>query len=226
MEAKVFQEEQALQTFNAAEDKLAESKSWYKAKRQPEALEQWQEAMDSLQELPESTLAARMAQRKLLAYQRDFQSLDQAQKQPPATDGLSLQAAQQYAQAASQAVQNPPHPPEVWQAAAQQWESAIDALDQVSRDEPGYVQAQSLKAKYQGNLNTIKIRAKQEEEAQQSLEKAQALYSDLLATGTENANQSRAQAQRILNALQDIPAGTTATAKVPALKSQVQSLLK
>jgi tetratricopeptide (TPR) repeat protein len=226
MEAKVFQEEQALQVSNAAEEKLADSKAWYQDKHQAAALGQWQEAMDSLEELPESTLAARISQRKLKAYQRDFQALSQALDRPPAVSGLSLQAAQQYAQAASLSAQNPPHPPEVWQAAEQQWESAIEALNQVSRDESGYVQAQTLKAQYQGNLGTIKVRAKQEEEARQSLEKAQALYTDLLAEGTQNVNQSRSQAQRILNALQDIPPGTTASGKVPALKSQVQALLK
>jgi hypothetical protein len=227
MEAKLFQEDQAMTTFQSAEDWLTTAKASYLKLKQPTAIGDWQKAIDQLEQLPQSTLAYRLANTKLEAYQRDFKSATSAavgQRQA----NTMLDIAKAYATTASAASQNPPHPSEVWERAAKQWELAIDRLEQVEPGNPSYSEAQILKATYQGALGTIELRFKQEEISRQSLKTAEALYSELLSQQGQSIPKGvlHSTSQKILDVLQDVRSGSTAEAKANDLKKAVLKLLK
>ncbi len=227
MEAKLFQEDQAMTTFQSAEDWLATAKASYLKLHQSTAIGDWQKAIDQLEQLPNSTLAYRLAQTKLEAYQRDFQSAASVAVEKRQANTM-LDTAKAYATTAAAAAQNPPHPAEVWERAAKQWELAIDRLEQVESDNPGYGEAQILKANYQGALGTVTLRLKQEELSRQSLKIAESLYSELLSQQNQSLPKSVAQAksQQILDTLQEVRSGSTAEAKSNNLKKTVLKLLK
>jgi hypothetical protein len=227
MDAKIFQEDQAMTTFQSAEDWLTTAKASYLKLKQPAAIGDWQRAIDQLEQLPQSTLAYRLANTKLEAYQRDFKSATSvALGQRQATTMLDI--AKAYATTASAASQNPPHPSEVWERAAKQWELAIDRLEQVEPGNPGYGEAQILKATYQGSLGTVELRFKQEELSRQSLKIAEALYSELLSQQGQSIPKGvlHSTSQKILDVLQDVRSGSTAEAKANDLKKAVLKLLK
>jgi hypothetical protein len=227
MDAKIFQEDQAMTTFQSAEDWLTTAKASYLKLKQPAAIGDWQRAIDQLEQLPQSTLAYRLANTKLDAYQRDFKSATSvALGQRQANTMLDI--AKAYATTASAASQNPPHPSEVWERAAKQWELAIDRLEQVEPDNPGYGEAQILKATYQGSLGTVELRFKQEELSRQSLKTAEALYSELLSQQGQSIPKGvlHSTSQKILDVLQDVRSGSTAEAKANDLKKAVLKLLK
>lgn len=226
MQAKVFQEEQALQQFNQAEEVVGEAKAWYAKEKQPAAIAQWQKGLDALNELPPPTLAGRLAQAKLLAYERDFAKVDATLAGQTSTN-TALAAAKEYAVLAASSAQNPPHPVEVWQKAEGQWEAAIEQLKQVESKDPGYLEAQKLKAQYENNLGTVQIRLKQEEEATRTHRQAQSLYADLLAQ-QDRANQPYylSKIQNLLTLLDDVKTGTTAYAEAQTMFKQVNTLFK
>lgn len=227
MEAKIFQEEQALTSLQSAEEWLSTAKASYQTSNKPAAIADWQKAIDQLEQLPEGALARRLARTKLNAYQRDFQVAAATTSSYRQSNTL-LDIAKAYANTAAMAAQNPPHPAEVWVRAEKQWTLAIDQLDQVASDNPGYAEAQLLKATYQNSLGTIEFRLKQEELSQQGLKNAEQLYIDLLENQGQSRHpgQLRAKCQQILDALQEVRTGTTAESKARAIKASTLTVLK
>lgn len=168
MEAKVFQEQNAQTLLTEGTAAVDTAKAAYQeavsAQEKSQALAAWQAGMDKLNEIPPETLAGRSAQTKLQAYNRDYQQVAGVTAGNALTSN-SVQAAESFAQQAIQVGLNPPHTPEIWQQAAGLWQSAIQRLEQVQRNDPDYIYAQDLLAQYQKNLGDIQVRLKREQDA-------------------------------------------------------------
>lgn len=221
MEAKVFQEEQALEQLKVAETSLGAAQALFAAiPDKQEAVAQWRAALDQLEQVPDNTLAGRLAAGKWAAYSREFEGVAGTVAGETRT-GLRVDVAQEYAQQAIATAQNPPHSIFVWRKAAGQWKDAIAQLAEVPPEDPGYRTAQQRLAQYKSSLGDVEIRLAQEEAAQTRLELAQQGYHRLLAR-SDSADYQRSQLQGILDQLQQIPPGTTAYATATPLRLSVQ----
>lgn len=126
------------------------------------------------------------------------------------------------AKTASQKGQVPAQPIAEWQAGQAQWETAIAQLEAVPPDSPLHTLAQQRLTAYRGNLAFVNQRISLEQEAQKRL--ATARKTAELATARQNVAQTlpdwqQAQStwQVAINALQQIPNGTTAHAEAQQL---------
>ncbi|MCW6035936.1 hypothetical protein K4A83_06570 [Spirulina subsalsa FACHB-351] len=227
MEAKVFQETNALQQLEQAEQAIQESKLDYQKAANPteqqNAVLSWRAAIDQLTQLPPDTLAGRNAQQKLHAYQRDLQEVAGSLTSNERSSTL-VTVAKQFAWHAAQSSQNPPHPASKWQQIEQSWERAIEELQKVPPEESqGYLQAQTLIAQYTQNLGEIRLRREAEEQANAALTKAQEGIERVIAgipANPEHMDRSlvAAQLQGILNELDRVQAGTTSHEKAKELE--------
>jgi hypothetical protein len=79
MDAKLFQEKNAQTRFEQAEQRLAEAiqiiDSGVQGDDRARALAEWRSAIDVLAQLPQTTLAGRLAQNKINALERDFRAI-------------------------------------------------------------------------------------------------------------------------------------------------------
>lgn len=228
MEAKVFQQKNAQVELERGEKALAAAKQQYQ-KAQTEgdretAIASWQAAIDRLAQVPPQTLAGETTQTKLAAVKRDFEQVAGLVAGSGRT-GTLISAAQQFAIAAEQAAQNSPHTASEWEEIATLWEQASDRLQQVSLDDPGYIEAQKLLAKYQSNLGSARTQLQAEQESVAALEQAKDRIPTLLAS-KENQNQVTAQLQDIINQLEKVKSGTTAYAQSQQLLESAQNKLK
>lgn len=227
MEAKVFQEEQALTQLKNAEVSLSNAQALFaEVPNKEEAIANWQIALDQLEQVPDQTLAGRLAMNKQAAYSRDFQAISGNIAGENRTS-LMVDVAKEYAQQAVTTALNPPHSVLVWQKAEGQWEDAIEHLAKVPAEDPGYREAQQLMAQYKSNLGDVVIRLEQEAASQKLLDKAQKDYQTLLGN-SGSTDRQRSQLQSILDQLQKIQPGTTVQAASEplrlSLKEQVQRL--
>ncbi|NJM56527.1 MAG: hypothetical protein HC857_02420 [Synechococcales cyanobacterium RU_4_20] len=227
MEAKVFQEEQALGKLDTATESLANAKSLYATvPNQVEAIALWQSAVDSLTQIPPETLAGRLAQTQLIAEQRDFGHMANTAA-GSAESRKMLQAARNHAKLAVETAQNPPHLVEVWEKSVGQWRAAIAELETISRENPSYLDAQALKAQYQDQLGDIQIRLQQEQRSTQAFDQAQSEYVNLVASsdptrpGGADRAAYRAKLQRIFDLLSKVQNGTTAYPKAQAMQKEL-----
>ncbi|MBE9181652.1 hypothetical protein IQ268_24105 [Oculatella sp. LEGE 06141] len=230
MEAKIFQEKNAQTALDDGETALNTAKQQYReATTQPartEAIAAWQVALDSLQQVPEQTLAGRSAQTKLIAHTRDFQlvaGLDAGSKR----SNTLIEVAKEFAIAAANASQNPPHPAERWEQMAGLWQEAIARLDQIPLDDPGYVEAQRLLVSYQTQMGTVQMRWQAEKDSVQALTNAKNDIPQLLEVSTSASDRANAsQLQRIINQLSVVQPGTTAYEEAQSLLQSAQNKLR
>ncbi|MEA5509686.1 hypothetical protein VB715_07905 [Crocosphaera sp. UHCC 0190] len=175
MEAIIFQQKNAYNTYQQAAGNLQQAQKDYQTAINPQQkqtiLTNWQHSLDELQQLPADTFAATLASNQLEMYQRDFQAV------AGDMDGLKkgntmIQAAQQFSLAATNLCKNPPHPVEKWQQCDKLWQQAIERLEKISPEETSYLATQTLLAQYQSNLGIIKIREKIEADSVDALETA------------------------------------------------------
>ncbi len=220
MEAKIFQEEQALDKLDIASESLATAKGLHATvPDKTEAIALWQSAVDNLEQIPSATLAGRLAQTQLVAEQRDFLQIA-ATSAGSAKSNTMLQSAKNYANQAVKTAQKAPHPPEVWEKAAGQWQAAIEELNTVARDNPSYLDVQKLKAEYHASLGEIQIRLKQEQDSQKAFENAESSYVALVSS-RDRTSLDRGQLQMIFNALGKVKNGTTVYAKAKTMERQL-----
>lgn len=218
MEAKVFQEKNAQAQLEQGEKALAIAKQQYQqGKTQADketAIASWQAAIDRIEQVPEVTLAGHTADTKLTAFQRDFQQVAGLTAHGARTDIL-IAAAQQYAFAADEAAQNSPHTASQWQEIAGLWQEAIERLQKVGEDDPGYIDAQKLLVKCQMKLGNVRTQLQAEQESVAALEQAKDKISTLLASN--DGSQLAAGLQDIINQLDQVKSGTTAYAEAQRL---------
>ncbi len=176
--------------------------------------------------MPSQTLAGRTAQTKLVALKRDFAQFA-GLVAGVARTGTLIAAAQQFALTADEAAQNPPHTASEWNEIAALWEQAINQLQRVPLEDPGYIDAQKLLANYQQNLGTVRTRSQAEQDSVEALEQAKDKIPTLLASNSPgNQNQLSAQLQDIINQLETVKLGTTSYAQAQHLLKSAENKLK
>lgn len=234
MEAKVFQEENALKQLEQGERALDAAQQQYQqgqtAAEQETALSSWQEAIDRLEQVPPETLAGRTTQTLLVAAKRDFEQVAGLATGGARTNTL-IAAAQQFALRATESAQNPPHSTDEWEEIALLWQQASERLKQVPVEDPGYLEAQKLLANYQRNLGIVRIRKSAEQTSARALEQAKDTIPTMFAASAAdnsatNRNYLIAQLQSIINQLQTVQSGTTAYLEAQQLLASAQKKLE
>ena len=165
------------------------------------------------------TLAAKIANPKLTAAQRDLKQIAGSSASSKRTNNL-IEAAKAFGMQAAILSQNPPHSATQWEQVAKLWESAIGQLKQVKVDDASYAEAQGKLAEYQSNLGIVKIRISSEKESAIALKNAKQLIAQWQSLSTaENQNKSEMARtlQLIVNELEIIKGGTTAFAEAQDL---------
>lgn len=216
IEAKVFQEKNALKVFNEAESSMTGAKQRYQVAATPadkkQAITDWQASIDLLEQIPTATIAGRTARSKLSAAKRDFRE-EAGIVAGSKKSGSLIEAAKQFGMAAATASQNPPHSAQEWQQIASLWQEGVNRLKQVSVDNPSYVEAQTKLAEYQVNLGNAKIRLQNEKESAAALRKAKNMITDWQGMAfVDNPNQGLliTDLRKIINVLDNVKEGTTA----------------
>ena len=234
MEAKLFQEDNARTQIEQADQAIAEAQQSYRQASDPpaknKAIEQWQTAIDTMQEIPSATLAGRMAQGKLKAYERDFQQVVGFTQDNTRTGSL-ITVAKQFAVEATKSAQNPPHSLAELEAMQKLWEAAIDRVKEVKVSDPDYVPAQTQLISYQKSLSGVEVQIKAEQESAQAFEKAQQLTNHLLEETTNNPQgiyrgRVALQLKEIIDELAKVKRGTTQYSDAQKLMKSAQDRLK
>lgn len=215
MEAQIFQQKNALTQLTKTEQELNTAKQQYQqAKTAPDrqkASAAWQSAIDQLDEIPNETLAGEMAGKKLQAAKRDFQEVGGVATGSQLTDNL-IEAAKEFGMSAAVASQNPPHSAEKWEQIADLWQESIQRLEQVSSDNPGYLDAQNKLAQYKTNLGTAQLRLKIEQQSAEALNEAKSAIADwqnLALSESPDRGNLVGKLREIINKLENIKPGTT-----------------
>lgn len=171
----------------------------------------WQQAINQLKQIPPEDPSYLEAQKLYAAYQRQLETVRAKQDTviSPRTANL-IDAAQQFAWEAANAGQNSPHSAAKWQKIEGLWQQALKILEQISPENPGYLEAQKLLATYKNNLGQIQLRQQAEANSVKALELAQSQIQQLLGNA-ESASRSRtiSQLQGIINQLEKVENGTT-----------------
>ncbi|XHX77925.1 MAG: hypothetical protein RBJ76_26405 [Stenomitos frigidus ULC029] len=233
MDAKLFQENNAQTQLNQADQALGTAKQQYQeapnAAEQQAAIAQWQQAIDQLHQIPDQTLAARMARPKLMAYERDFQQVSGLALGSTQAGNL-IEAAKIFASTAAQLNLKAPHAEVEWEENRKQWATAIERLEKIDFKDPDYRQAQTLLANYEKRLSNITIRLKTEQASTQAFKEAQQLRNYLLDSTANNAkalnpDQAR-QLHRIADKLREVKAGTTVYVDARVMLKAAEARLK
>ena len=233
MEAIVFQEKNALTQLNKSDESIKQAKNNYNVAtddaQKKVALQQWQTGMDELSQLYPQTLAYRLGQPKLQAYQRDYQTIAGSQAGNSRSNTL-IDAAKAFALQASNLNQNPPHSVATWEQSEKLWNEAIARLNSIPLEDPGYLEAQTLMATYQSNLAQVQLRKTEQSESIKAYENAQQKTEKLLASTSDdptkvNKSQTISQLQSIINELDKVKQGTTVYEQAQELKKNAQEKL-
>jgi hypothetical protein len=213
IDAKVFQEKNALTLLTQGEQALNTAKQQYEqTKNTPDnhkAIASMQAAIDSLEQIPKETLAGKMATTKLTAYKRDFMGVTTTTAGSEQTNTL-IEAAKLFALQAAQASQNPPHTADEWGQIESLWLQAIERLQKIQLQDPNYLEAQKLLVTYQTNLGIVRTRAKAETTSAETLKQANQQIQNLIANPPSNPQQLKGEIQAIINQLENVESGTTA----------------
>lgn len=218
MDAQIFQQKNAFNQFRQAETDLNQAKLAYQQAKsgieRQQATVIWQTAIDSLEQIPEETLAGRMSQKNLAIAQRDFQQIGGVATGNMLTDNL-IEAAKEFAMAAAVMSQNPPHSEEKWQQITNLWQKAIDRLEKVREDSPGYIDSQTKLSQYTVNLGTAKMRLMEERDSVQAFQNAKNSRDQLqsMVNSSEPMGDYSSQLQDIINDLEQVKPGTTVYAE-------------
>lgn len=231
MEARVFQEKNAQTLLAAGTTEVESAKKTYQtaksASDKATALAAWQTGMDKLNEIPPETLAGRMAETKLAAYNRDFGQVA-GTVAGGTRSGTLIEVAKTFALKAAQAGQNPPHNVDNWRRTGRLWQEAINRLEEVPLEDVGYVEAQGLLADYTNALGIVENRISAEEASTQALDLAERKTASFLAQNLEAMapNQIASELQSIINDLDKVQSGTTSQAKAQEMLRSAEEKLK
>ncbi|MBR8833576.1 MAG: hypothetical protein DSM106950_05920 [Stigonema ocellatum SAG 48.90 = DSM 106950] len=229
MDAKVFQEKNALGLLTQGEQALNTAKQQYEQTKNTQdnqkAIASMQAAMDSLEQIPKETLAGKMAQTKLAAYKRDFGNLTSSAASNNQTSTL-IEAAKLFGLQAAQASQNPPHTASEWGQIETLWLQAIVRLEKIQVADTNYLEAQKLLVTYQANSGIAQTRRTAESTSQEILKQANQQIQRLIAYPPSNPQQLKGEIQGIINQLKTVQPGTTAYTEAQQLLLSAQNKLK
>lgn len=226
MDAVIFQEINALNQLDSAEKAIASAKEKYQnGENQNQALQDWQNALDKLMELPDGTLAKTMAANKLPAYERDFQAVSGIVKGGDRTL-TRIAVAQEFAKSAMELCRKPPYSATTWQECENLWQQSISYLQSIPLEDTGYLEAQKLLANYSTNLAKVKIKHQQEVESLQYLTQAEHKIQTLLKNNNSDSNYVVSELQGIISDLEKVQPETTAYNKSQEVLKFAQDKLK
>lgn len=232
MQARLFQEDNAQTQLSQAEQALLQAQQQYQSMpdviTKQTALAAWQQAIDTLQTVPQATLAGRTAQTKLVAYERDFQAIAGFTNNNLRT-GRLMQAAKLAAETAQTFSSRSIQTAAEWEKAEKLWAEAIAPLATIKEEDPDYIAAQSLLQTYTQQQATVSLKRQAEAESVRAYEQAQSQTQQFLAALPEQpkALQSaqKAQLRGIIATLEKVQPGTTVHADAQAmLKSAKRKL--
>jgi len=223
MEAKVFQEKNALTMLAEAEESLNIAREQFQQTEtlteKQEAIANWQAAIDVLERVPPSTFAGKNARSQLSAAKRDFQQ-EAGITRGNRSSLTFIEAAKQFGMLAAKASQNPPHTAQQWQQIAELWQEAINRLKKVPEDNSGYLEAQGKLAEYQANLANVTVWLQNEKDSVNAMKKAKDLIAswqrDALSD-SPNVGLLTSKLQLIINQLELVQPGTTVSAEAQEL---------
>jgi hypothetical protein len=234
MEARIFQETNALSQLQTAESAIQAAQSTYQSSDNPEqqrqAINHWQTGLDQLSLIPRQTLAGEQAEGKFRNYSQALQQIAGQTSGAQKTQTL-VAAAQQFATLAQQEMANGPHSALEWQTIQTMLQQAMERLQQVKPQDPFYLEAQTLLAQYTQRLGQVQNQLQQEQSASQALDNAQREIQALIASGPaaetpQQRNQFKSRLTGILTELEKVNSGTTAYPQAQELIKQAQSTLK
>ncbi|NJN60853.1 MAG: hypothetical protein HC795_04355 [Coleofasciculaceae cyanobacterium RL_1_1] len=227
MDARIFQENNALVDYAAASADLEAAREAYAIApsnvEKNQALATQQTAIDQLMAVPAETLAGRLARQQAGTADRDLASTANSVAGDARTSNL-VDAAKAFAMQAATLSQNSPHPAARWREIESLWNEATTKLRDVQPDEPGYAEAQTKLAEYQSNISATRIRLAAEENATRSFDQAKALipqWQSIIARDSSDP-QLVSLLQKILNELNQIESGTTPYEEAQTLRQQAE----
>ena len=230
MDARIFQEKNALTQLKTAEQDLTTAKTDYQqaktSQQQLTAITAWKNALTQLELIPPQTLAKNAAQIKLNVYQQEFQEIARSLSGIDQTQTM-IAAADQFAKIATQQTGNGPHTVQEWQGIQQLWQEAIARLQQVQPQAPDYLAAQTALADYTKNRLNVENRLNEEKNATEAFSHLKTELNHLLTQQTPfTPAQAIAALNPLLEQLQTIPPGTTVYAEAQTLVKQGQAKIK
>lgn len=232
MEAKLFQEKNAQTRFEQIEQALGEAvriiRDGATGETRTNAIADWRSAIDSLNQLPSSTLAGRLARNKIAATERDFKDIVGFQADSDRNSRL-IEVAEISANAAKQKTTKAPMTVIQLEQVQESWKSAIAKLEQIKVDDPDYVEAQSRKVAYLQNLNAIEERIQIEQESIRAYEIAERMSENLISMAdpkTVDRAEIRRKFQTILNQLDKVNPNTTVYARAEAMRVSAEKRMK
>ncbi|NER35473.1 MAG: hypothetical protein F6J93_15965 [Oscillatoria sp. SIO1A7] len=232
MEAKVFQEKNARSELIQAENAIARAKEEFEGAESPteksQAIAAWRSAVDRLEQIPPATLSGRMARPKLAAAKRDFQAVAGSAASSLRSSNL-IEAAKVFAMQAAVLSQSPPHPVSKWEQVVDLWENAVNRLQKISVDNPGYLEAQTKLAEYKTNLGIVRTRLESEKLSSKAISRAKSLIADWQSMQREayrNPDYMVSRLEEIIKELESVQPGTTAYAESQELLQFAKEALK
>jgi hypothetical protein len=231
MEAVLFQEQNAQTQLEQTEAALLEAREQFDlattASEKSAASAAWQTAIDRLSQIPMVTLAGQIAQGQKEVALRDFEQISgtAASRQHSSN---AVEAAKLFAMQAAKLAQNSPHSAQTWSNIAQLWQTAIDRLEQVRSEDPGYLDAQTKLAEYTANQLAASNRKVLEENSVRALQSANDRIAQWqhLAANNPKSPQLVSSLQEILNDLERVKPGTTAFNRSQELQQFAQQKLQ
>ncbi|MBP0021135.1 MAG: hypothetical protein J7647_26730 [Cyanobacteria bacterium SBLK] len=234
MEAKVFQEQNALTQLKEAETTLQQAKQQYQTaegQAKDNAIASWQASLQNISLISPQTFAGKQAQQKFNFYRQDFEK-NVGQFKTVEKAGTFVEVAKKFAWQAATMSQNPPHSAAKWQQIEGFWQEALAQLQKVNPDDKtSYIEAQTKIAEYRANLAQVTLKRQEEQTSEQALFNAEKQIQNLLASTPDdparvNRPQTAAKIQGIINELQKVKPGTTAYSKAQELLEFANAKLK
>lgn len=230
MDARIFQEKNALAALTSAETQIQRAKVDFQqaadVQQKQTAIANWREGLNQLELIPAETLAGGQASKKTQQYADAFNQVAGAIAGGAQTQTMIV-AAQQFASRADQIAMKAPLTANQWQETQTLYAEAIQRLQTITPDNPEYVASQTFLADYTQKLGQIKTRLAAETDATQYFDNAQTRIQDLLTnlpstSDVQGQNQVKGEITQIITQLQKIEQGTTVYAPAQTLIQQAQ----
>jgi hypothetical protein len=213
MDAKIFQEINAYEKLEQAQQEINQAKKNYQQGKDPTAKQQaisaWQAGIDKLNQLPANTVAQKQAETSYEAYLRDFSQISGLIAGNSRANQV-ISVAQQFHDKVSTSCANPPHSVNRWQECANLLSRAIAVLEKVSLEDTGYLETQTLLATYEAELSEIRIRLEEESSSQRDYDLAQQMITNLpKSLDRNNRDRTAKEILTIINQLERVKPQTT-----------------
>ncbi len=232
MDAKLFQEKNAQTRFEQTEQALGEAirviRDGATGENRMSAIADWRSAIDTLSQLPDSTLAGRLARNQLSATERDFREIVGFQAESD-RNGRLIEVAEISANVAKQDTRKEPMSLIQLQQVQKAWETAIAKLERIEATDSDFVEAGKRIMAYRQNLNAIEERIQHEKESVEAFETAQRMSENLTATADSKSVDRPyvlGQFRAILNQLDKVKLNTTVYAKAKQMRISAESRMR